>query len=142
MATTPMPEVRPAPIAGGPADVVYVLLLLQAAMGLLPVLGLVLIMGGNPVYAVVPSIKPVLLLVLARGVVRGWRRAPGFVIAVESISLAGHGLNLLVGFLPQADVTVNLVTVLSNVALPLVLIALCAELRRSAGRPRDRVSPR
>ncbi|HKE50478.1 MAG TPA: hypothetical protein VKE25_03110 [Actinomycetes bacterium] len=129
MATLPMPEVQRAPSAGGPADVVYVLLLLQAAMGLLAVLGLVVIMGGNPVYTVVPSIKPVLLLVLARGVARGWRRAPGFVIAVETVSLAGYFLNLLIGFLPQADVTVNLVTVLSNVALPLALIVLCARLR-------------
>lgn len=138
----PIPEVRRAPTTGGPADVVYVLLLLQSAMGLLPVLGLVLIMGGNPVYALVPSIKPVLLLVLARGVVRGWRWAPGFVIAVESISLGGYGLNLVVGFLPQVDVTVNLVTVLSNVALPLVLIALCTGLRRPGGPPQDQVSPR
>lgn len=133
MATMPMSDVQRAPAAGGPVDVVYVLLLLQAAMGLLAVLGLVLIMGGNPAYAVVPSIKPVLLLILARGVVRGWRRALGFVIAIETVSLAGYGLNLMVGFLPQADVTVNLVTVLSNVALPLVVIALCAGLRPDRG---------
>lgn len=133
MATLPLPGPRPAVPAHGPADVVYVLLLFQAAMGLLAVLGLVVIMGGNLAYALVPSVKPVLLLTLARGIVRGRRRAVGFVIAIEAGSLVGYSLNFLIGFLPPVDVTVNLVTLLSNVALPLAVIVLCAGLRPAEG---------
>ena len=143
MATLPLLEVRPpapapegasaAPAPGGPADVVFVLLLLQAAMGLLATLGLTVIMGVNLVYALVPSIKPILLLVLARRLVRGRRGAVAFIIAIEAVSLAGYALNLLVGFAPQVDVTVNLITVLSNVALPMAILVLCAGLRPRVG---------
>lgn len=121
---------RAAPPAGGAADVVYVLLLLQAAFGLLAVLGMVLIMGGNPAYAVVPLVKPVLLMVLAGALVRGRRWARGGVIAIELLSLGSYSVNLLLGFLPELDITVNLVTVLTNCALPMAVIWLCAGIRR------------
>lgn len=122
--TLPMPAAQAEP---GAVDVTYVLLLLQGAFGVLAVLGLVLIMAGNPIYAVVPLVKPVVLFLLAAGLVRGWRRARMTIIVIETLGLAGYGLNLLIGFAREADVTVNLVTVLTNVALPLVVIWLCVE---------------
>ncbi|MCI0688329.1 MAG: hypothetical protein L0Y54_14000 [Sporichthyaceae bacterium] len=134
LTTMPPPVVAeasgpPRPAADGPAAVAYVLLLVQAAAGLLAMLGLVLIMGGNPAYALVPSIKPVLLLVLATAVVRGRRRAAMAVIVIELVSLTGYGLNLLIGLVPQVDVTVNLVTLLTNVALPVAIVVLCRQIR-------------
>src|SRR2546427_773020 len=53
------------------ADVEYVLLLLQAGFEVLATLGMVVMMGGNVAYALVPGLHVVALLVFASFVARG-----------------------------------------------------------------------
>lgn len=114
----------------GPAHVAYVLLLLQAALGVLATLGMILLMGGNPAYAVVGVGEPVLLAVLAAQVARHRRWAWYTVTVVEALAVLGYQLNLLVGVVPQADVTVNPVGLLTGVGLPVAVLTLCLRLLR------------
>lgn len=107
----------------GRAHVAYVLLLLQAALGVLATVGMVVLMGGNPAYAVVGLFEPVVLVVLAANVARRRRWAYLTVIAIEALALLGYQLNLALGVLPQVDVTVNLVGLLTGVGLPAAVLA-------------------
>ena len=71
------------------ADVVYVLCLMQAAFVLLAGLGEMLLMGGNPLYLLLPVAKMVVLFVFAAKVVSGRRWAMIGVIVVQAITLVG-----------------------------------------------------
>jgi hypothetical protein len=117
---------------GGAADVAYVLLLVQVALGMLATLGLLVLMGGNPVYLVVGLGHPLLLAVLAGGVARRSRWALLTVTVLEVLSLGAYQLNLWLGVLPQVDVTVNLVALLSQVGLPVALVVQCLRVLRGA----------
>ncbi len=119
---------RAYPDPGGRADLVYVLLLLQAALGLLATLGMVLLMGGNPSYAVVPVLHVLALFVLASLVARRRRRAVWFVLVLEALSVVGFALNLLLGLLPQVDMTLNLVGLLTSFGLPVAVLWQCINL--------------
>jgi hypothetical protein len=114
---------------GTSADVAHVLLVLQAALGVLATLGLLLLMGGNPAYLIVGFGQPALLLLVAGRVARGRRWALMTVIVVETLSLAAFQLNLMLGLLPQVDMTVNLVGLVSQVVLPFAVIVECARAR-------------
>jgi len=119
---------------GGPADIVYVLCLLQAAFGLLAALGEVLLMGGNPLYLLVPLAKAVLLVVLAAKAVTGRRWALVALIVVSAMTLVAFWLQLGAALLPGVGLTVNLVGLTTTVALPVAVIVLCGQSlrRRSA----------
>jgi hypothetical protein len=117
-----------APDAGGRADVVYVLLLLQAGLGILAMFGTLLLMGGNPAYLVVPLLHAVLLSWLATRVARRRRWAYKLVVALQMLSLIGYQVNLLVGLIPQVEVTINLVGLLTTVALPVAVLWQCVRL--------------
>jgi len=111
---------------GGAADVVYVLCLMQAAFLLLGGLGEVVLMGGNPAYLILPMAKMVLLFVFAAKVVSGRRWALVALIVVQGITLVGFWLQFGAGFLPWVDFTVNLVGLITNVAMPASVVYLCA----------------
>jgi hypothetical protein len=113
--------------------VVFVLLLLQVGSGLLAGLGEVLLMGGNPAYLLLPLAKAALLGVLASRVAAGRRWAAIAVIVVQAVTLAGVGLSLTAGAIPAVGVTVNLVGLLMNVALPIAVIYLCATVLARPG---------
>ena len=117
---------------GGAADVAYVLLLVQAALGALATLGLLFLMGANPVYLMVGLGGPLLLTILAGGVARRSRWALVTTTVLELVSLGAYQLNLLAGVLPQVDVTVNLVALLSQVALPVAVVVQCLRVWRHA----------
>jgi len=115
-------------MADSRADVGYVLLLLQAGFEVLATLGMVVVMGGNVAYAIVPGLHAVALLLFASFVARGHRWAWWTVAAVEGLTLAGFQLNLVVGLLPQVQVTLTLVGLLTTVALPLAVLWQTANL--------------
>jgi hypothetical protein len=117
-----------APAPDGAGDVVFVLALLQLAGGLLAGLGEVLLMGGNPAYLLVPLVKAAILAMVASRVAAGRRWAAVAMVVVQSVTLAGVGLSLTAGLIPAVGVTLNLVGLLMNVAVPLVVIYLCARL--------------
>jgi hypothetical protein len=117
---------------GGAADVAYVLLLVQAALGMLATSGLLVLMGGNPVYLIVGLGHPLLLAVLAGGVARRSRWALVTVTVLELLSLAAYQLNLWLDVLPQVDVTVNLVALLSQAGLPVAVAMQCLRVIRGA----------
>jgi hypothetical protein len=119
---------------GAAADVVYVLCLMQAAFLLLAGLGEVLLMGGNPAYLLMPAMKMVLLFVLAAKVVSGRRWALITMIVVQAITILGFWLQIAVGLLPWVTFTVNLVGLITNLALPGVVVALCATTLASGAR--------
>jgi hypothetical protein len=112
----------------GAGDVVYVLALMQLAGGLLGGLGEVLLMAGNPAYLLVPLAKVAVLAVVASRVAAGRRWAAVAMVVVQSVTLAGVGLSLTAGAVPALGVTLNLVGLLMNVAVPLAVIYLCATL--------------
>jgi hypothetical protein len=112
----------------GAADVVYVLCLLQAAFLLLGGLGEVLLMGGNPLYLVMPLAKTVLLFVFAGRALAGRRWALIALIVVQGITLTGFWLQVGAGMLPWVDFTLNLVGLITNVAMPAAVVYLCATL--------------
>lgn len=111
------------------ADVLYVLCLMQGAFLLLAGLGELLLMGGNPVYLLLPVAKLVLLLWLATKVVKGRRWAGITLIVVQAVTLLGYQVQLLGGaLLPMVDFTVNLVGLLTNLALPIAMIWLTVQV--------------
>ena len=106
--------------------VVKALLTLQAGFGLLGTLGMVVIMGLDLRYALLPGLHSVVLLVLAGfvGRRRGW--ALTATIVLEGFALAGWLVQVLLGLLPQIDFTVNVVGLLTMLGLPVVVVVLCA----------------
>lgn len=124
------------PEAGGDAaDVVYVLCLLQVGFLLLAAIGEVLLMGGQAVYLLVPLAKVVLLLFLAAKAVARRPYALVGLIVLQCVTLLGFGVQLWAGLLPVIDYTVNLVGLMTNVALPAAVVYLCARLLPARRRP-------
>lgn len=123
------------PTSRGQADVVYVMSLLQGAFVVLAGLGELLLMHGNPFYLVLPVVKAVLLGVFAGRVVAGRRWAMVALIVVEGVTLVGFWLQVLASLLPFVDFTVNLVGLMTGVAMPLAVIYLCARLIAITPRP-------
>lgn len=85
-------------------------------------------MMASPWYAVIPLADAILLLVLARGVARGHRRAMITTIVVQAVGLAGVALGMLAGLLPQVDHTVTLAGLVTDIAMPVLAIILCSRL--------------
>lgn len=107
---------------------IYVLCLLQVAFLLLAGLGEVLLMGGQPVYLLVPLAKSALLVVLAAKTVSGRRWAMIGLVGVQGVTLAGFWIQAAAGVLPWVDFTVNLVGLLTNLALPATVLYLAVML--------------
>lgn len=112
-------------VAGSGLDVVYVLSLLQVAFLLLAAVGEVVLMGGNPAYLLLPVVKSALLIVFATRALSRRRWALRALTVLAWITLAGFALQLVIGLLPALDFTVNLVGLMTNVALPAAVILLC-----------------
>jgi hypothetical protein len=125
-------------------DIVYVLSLMQVAFLLLAALGEVVLMGGNPAYLAVPVIKSTLLIVFATRALRRRRWALRGLVVLAWITLVGVVLQLLVGLFPAADFTVNLVGLMTNVALPIAVIWICRPYLRAIKQARraDRAAQR
>src|SRR5262245_21761979 len=105
---------------------------MQAAFVLLGGVGEMLLMGGNGLYLGLPLVKAVLLGVLGARVAAGRRWALRTVLVLQVITLVGFVVQLVAGLLPQVDFTVNLVGLLTNVALPVGVFWLCrAALKES-----------
>jgi hypothetical protein len=117
------------------ADVVYALVLLEGAFGLLAGLGMVVMMRGNPVYMLMPVAKLTALLVLATKVMGGRRWAMITLIVAQAVSLLGFWLDVVVGLLPQVQFTINLAGLLTGVAMPMVVIWLCTRLLATSRPP-------
>jgi hypothetical protein len=105
-------------------DVLYVLLLLQAAMGLLSGGAMLLFMGGSPLALPVAVLVPVAIFAAAAGVVRRRRWALRTALVAQYVTLLGLAASFLLGLLAVLDFSINLMTLLTNVALPLTLIRL------------------
>jgi hypothetical protein len=122
-----MPPVHAATVAyRGDHLVAKALLTMQAGFGLVGTLGLVVVMGFNPWYAVLPGLQCVFLVILGEFVGRPRNWALTATIIVEGVSLAGWIVQVLVGLLPPVDFTVNLVGLLTMLALPVAVTVLCA----------------
>jgi hypothetical protein len=111
--------------SGDGIDVVYVLSLLQVSFLLLAGVGEVLLMGGNPLYLFLPVVKSALLLLFAAAALRRRRWALRGLVVLAWITLVGFGLQLVAHLLPWVDFSVNLVGLLTNLALPIAVIWLC-----------------
>lgn len=111
--------------AGSGLDVVYVLSLLQVAFLLLAAVGEVVLMGGNPAYLLLPVVKSALLIVFATRALARRRWALRALTVLAWITLVGFALQLVIGLFPAVDFTVNLVGLMTNVALPAAVILLC-----------------
>ena len=113
---------------GGLADVVYVLCLLQASFLALAGVGEVLMMGGNPSFLVVPLIKAGVLLWLGAKVVRQRKWALITLIVLQALTLVALPIQMLISLVPAVEFAPSLVELLTTVAMPAGLIAMCALL--------------
>jgi hypothetical protein len=132
VSAVPLPVRPPRPGAprSGPADIVYVLCLLQAASVLLAGFGEALLMGGNGAYVLLPMVKTAVLVWLATKAVSMRRWAIVTLIVLQSITLAGFVAQLVIALVPALALTVNLVGLTMNVALPIGVIVLCGRTLR------------
>jgi hypothetical protein len=119
---------------GGPADIVFVLSLLQVASLTLAAVGEALLMGGNGAFLLVPLVKVVMLVWLGAKIVTGRRWAMIAMIVVQSITLAGFAVQLMLSFVPTLGLTVNLVGVTTDLGLPVAMIVLCVRSSSSGSR--------
>lgn len=113
--------------SGGTPDVIYALVLVQGGLGVLASFGMVAL-RGSPVYLLLPLVTLAVLVVLAATAAGGRRWAVITLIAVQGAALVGYGLGAALGLLPQLTWTVNLVGLLTGVALPAAIIWLCTRL--------------
>ncbi len=118
----------------GRTDVVYVLLLLQGAIGMVAGIGFLVISQGNPLALVSGFGKPAFLFALAAGAVRGWQWTRKVTLVVEALSLVSFMASAVVGLLGEVDFTINLVTLITNVALPAAVIGLLMNRRTTEHR--------
>src|SRR5215475_712462 len=102
----------------GYAHLLYVLVVLQASLGVVAVLGQLVFTGGRAVYALAPGAHAILLLVAASAAVRGRRFGPVVIVVLQWLSLAGFGYSTALGLLPWFSATVNLTGLATGVALP------------------------
>jgi hypothetical protein len=113
-------------------DVVHVLLLIQAALGTLSGLAMLLLMSGNPLALPLTLGVPLLLFVVAAAVARRRPWALKLAVLCQFIILAGFAVSFLLGLLAQLDFSLNLATLLTNLAIPIWLIKLVRQLQRDA----------
>src|SRR5215475_9970561 len=114
----------------GYADLARVLTLLQAALGILAMLGQLVVNGGNPLYLPVAVVHAVLLVVCGSALRRRWAQVT--LVVLEGLSVAGFWVSLAVGFLPWVVYPVNLVGVLTDLVLPGSVLYLAARLLAGA----------
>jgi hypothetical protein len=113
-------------------EVAHVLLLLQGAMGLLSGAAMLIFLGGNPIALPLALGGPLLLFVLAAGIGRRWRWARKTAVILQSIILLAFVASFLLGLLAQLDFSINLMTLITNVALPVALIRLLRRPKATA----------
>jgi hypothetical protein len=111
----------------GRAELLRLLLLITAGFTLLAMFGEIVLMASLW-YAAVPILKSILLLVLARKVAALRRWALLTTIVVAALSLTGFVVSSLAGLMPQLDHTVTLTGLITQIALPITLIVLSAQL--------------
>jgi hypothetical protein len=107
-----------------------VLLLVQAAMALLAGVAMLLFMQGNPAMWPVAIGLPILLFIFAANARRDRRWARKSASAIQWLMLAGFTISALLSLLPALDFSVNLMTLLTNLVLPITLIKLLRHARR------------
>jgi hypothetical protein len=139
---SPVPAPVPAPVPVPPvvpatrdsADVLHVLLVIQAAAGLVAMLGQLVMMGGSPLYLAVPILKAAALLTLSAFLFRGRRWAAITLAVLEGVTLLGLAVNAALGALPVLDFTVTLTGLITGLVLPVAILALCVPRLRRAVR--------
>jgi hypothetical protein len=121
----------------GYPHLLHVLVLSQVAMSLLAGVGESVFLG-TPLYLLVPVLRGALLLGAALAAARPGppRRWPLVVLIVPAqLGVIGYVFSNLLGVLPWVSDTVNLVGLLTNVALPLAVTWLAANLLATWRRP-------
>ncbi len=109
-------------------NVVFVLLLVQAATVLLATIGELLFMSGLFFYALMPLARVTLLVTFGAFALRGHRGAIIGLIVLEGLSLLGFALSVAVGLLPPLDFTPTLTGLFTTGFLPIVVIVYCAQM--------------
>lgn len=105
-------------------DMVHVLLLLQGALLLMSGVAMLIFMGGNPLAIPMSLGVPILLFVLAAGVVRRARWARRVTVIVQVMTLLGFVASAMFGLIAALDFSLNLLTLITNIALPIGIISL------------------
>jgi len=111
------------------ADILIVLLLIQAVTGLVGLLGLLVIgiVAGFPVVTLAGAIVLagfVVPLALSIGVARGRRWARRAVTVYETLALISVGFNLVLALSPDVQIDLTLTGLLTIVVLPVAIIGL------------------
>jgi len=137
----------------GYPHLLFVLVLTHVAMSLLAAIGEVLFVG-TALYLVVPVVRGGVLLWAAAAAGRGFvapdeppsvparplRRWPLVLLIVTAqVGVAGYVISNLIGVLPWVSDTINLVSLLTNVALPTAITWLAGRMLGTWQRPPRRV---
>jgi hypothetical protein len=104
---------------GAMRQLAYILVLLQVGLTALAGLGESVVMH-NPLYLLVPVLRAALLLIVVTRLGRRW--AAITLIVVEGLSLVGFWISVGAGLLPWVAYPVNLVGLLTDLALPAVVL--------------------
>ncbi len=116
-------------------EVAFLLLVLQAGIGLLTAAGPILLAAGGAPGDLLLGIAAILLsvaeLALAMLLLRGGRRAATWLAGYQALCLAGANLALL--FRLGADS--HLAALVNNVGLPVLLLVLLLRIRYRAAMP-------
>lgn len=107
------------------AEVLFVLLTLQAALALLGAVGLLLFMG-SALYLAGSVLKGAVLFVLATKIVGGREWALVLAIAVEWVALLAVWAGVLLGLLPMFTPSMTMTGLLTEIGLPVAVMWLCA----------------
>lgn len=108
----------------GYAQLGYVLVLFQGSLTLLAMFGQVIVTGGNPLYVPIPLLHTVVLLAAGSNIRRRW--AAGTLIVLESLSLLGFWLSVLIGLTPWVVYPVNLTGLITDTVLPAIMLFLAS----------------
>jgi hypothetical protein len=119
----------------GYAQLGYVLVLFQGSLTLLAMFGQVVVAGGNPLYLPIPLLHTVLLLAAGSNIRRRW--AACTLIALESLTLLGFWLSVLIGLTPWVVYPVNVTGLITDAVLPaaVLFLALWSLAHRRATNP-------
>lgn len=104
----------------------YVFALLEAGMAGLATLGGTLFMGANPLYIGIGAAIVTVYVVAGQAASAGRRWALITLLACETLRLVGFALSLLVGLLPQVELTLTGATLADGLILPAIVVVMVA----------------
>jgi hypothetical protein len=104
----------------------FTLVLFEAGMSLLAMLGGALFMGGAWWYIVCGLLIAALYVVAGQAAASGRRWGPVTLIVIECLRLTGFGISAVIGLLPWVQLTLTGATLVDSLILPTIVAVMAA----------------